>query len=87
MRMLDFQDNNKVNVKIDWNMPEMANNRPVEFDVAAETPAAKHLFDVNICAEQLDSGKAATFHHLAAKCLFLCKRARLSLQLASAFSS
>ncbi|KAG7339953.1 reverse transcriptase RNA-dependent DNA polymerase [Nitzschia inconspicua] len=49
------------------------------------TPAATHLFDIDDNAEKLDSEQAITFHHLVAKLLYLCKRARPDLQLAVAF--
>ncbi|KAG7356172.1 enoyl-CoA hydratase [Nitzschia inconspicua] len=49
------------------------------------TPAANHLFDIDDNAEKLDSQQAITFHHLVAKLLYLCKRARPDLQLAVAF--
>ena len=60
---------------------------PEEFKGEATTPEAKHLFDVNEDCEKLEEERAIQFHHLVAKALFLCKRARPDLQLVVAFLS
>jgi hypothetical protein len=51
----------------------------------AATPAANHLFNVNEDGEKLDEETAQLFHHLVAKLLFLCKRARPDIQTSVAF--
>lgn len=65
-----------VKVKMDRYMSEMISNVPKGFNNAAEMKAVKRLFHVNPSAEPLDSEKAAKFHLLVAKWLFLYKRAR-----------
>ena len=51
----------------------------------AETPAASYLFEISDSAEPLSKGDAERFHHLTAKLLYLCKRARPDLQTAVSF--
>lgn len=58
---------------------------PADWTGSANTPAANHLFDINANCPGLDKDRAALFHHLVAKALFLCKRARPDLQLAISF--
>ncbi len=41
------------------------------------TPAADYLFKVNNNAKKLDYKRAEEFHTTVAKCLFVCKRARM----------
>ena len=60
---------------------------PNDFDGESATPAAKHLFEVNDKAEKLDEKRAVTLHHLVVKSIFLCKRARPDIQLATGFLS
>ena len=55
---------------------EMLDEIHEEMKGVAVTPAADHLFKVNPKPKYLDENKAELFHHLVAKCLFLCKRAR-----------
>jgi len=40
------------------------------------TPAANHLFIVNLEASALSQSERETFHWLTAKCLYLAKRTR-----------
>jgi hypothetical protein len=51
----------------------------------AATPAGEHLFDVSDDPACLDPETANLFHHLTAKLLFLCKRARPDVQTPVAF--
>ena len=51
----------------------------------AATPASAHLFEVDDKQEKLPKEQAEMFHHIVAKTLFLCKRARPDLQTAVAF--
>ena len=44
---------------------------PPDMDGVVLTPAADHLFDVNLDAKSLDMTQAELFHHLMAKLLFL----------------
>jgi len=47
---------------------------------SASTPAAEHLFQVDMKAEKLQDEVKENFHTTVAKGLFLCKRARPDLQ-------
>jgi hypothetical protein len=58
---------------------------PADMAGTAVTPAADHLFSVNETPEYLDEATSELFHHLTAKLLFLCKRARPDIQTAVAF--
>jgi hypothetical protein len=49
------------------------------------TPAPNHLFTVNPNCLKLPVDKSIIFHHNVSKLLFLCKRARLDIQLTTAF--
>ena len=51
----------------------------------AATPAADHLLKVNDNAKKLDYKIAEEFHTTVAKCLFVCKRARVDIQTTIAF--
>ena len=63
----------------DFKYPEELGNK------VPKTPAAAHLFEVRDNAEKLDAEKAEEFHHVVAKGLFLCKRARDDIQPTIAF--
>jgi Reverse transcriptase (RNA-dependent DNA polymerase) len=82
---IDYSVPGKVQIK----MIDYINNMlaKLDDDIAGEsaTPAPNHLFEVNSKAEKLSMDKAITFHHHAAKLLFLCKRARPDIQLPTAF--
>ena len=58
---------------------------PADMAGNAVTPASDHLFSVNDTPEYLDDATSELFHHLTAKLLFLCKRARPDIQTAVAF--
>eukprot|EP00957_Ditylum_brightwellii_P080266 6105222-Ditylum_brightwellii.AAC.1 len=60
---------------------------PNKYEGEAVTPAANHLFEINKEAEKLGKEEAELFHHVVAKLLFLCKRARPDLQTSVAFLS
>ena len=51
----------------------------------AATPAKHNLFDVDKESKELDEERADLFHHIAAKLLFVSKRARLDIDLAVSF--
>jgi hypothetical protein len=52
---------------------------------SSATPAASHLFQVNPSCTKLDSERTVLFHHLTARLLYLCKRARPDIHTAVAF--
>ena len=51
----------------------------------ASTPAAAHLFEVDVTAKKLTDKARETFHHIMAQLLYLSKRARPDLQTAISF--
>ena len=51
----------------------------------ASTPANRSLMTVDEKSEKLNEEKQALFHHIVAKLLYICKRARLDLQVAISF--
>ena len=51
------------------------------------TPAPAHLFDTQEDCPKLEEKKAQMFHHMTAKALYICKRARPDIQTAVAFLS
>ena len=53
----------------------------------AATPAASHLFDINNDGMKLNDERAATFHQMTVKLLFLSKHARPDIQLPQWHSS
>eukprot|EP00957_Ditylum_brightwellii_P019655 1482723-Ditylum_brightwellii.AAC.2 len=60
---------------------------PDDFSGEAATPTANHLFEVDKKAEKLDKKDGEFFHHVVAKLILLCKRARPDLQTSVAFLS
>eukprot|EP00957_Ditylum_brightwellii_P118003 9000008-Ditylum_brightwellii.AAC.1 len=84
---LDFSSPKKVRIlMLDYIMNLLA-DLPEEYEGEAATPAANHLHEVNDDAEKLNEEEAQFFHHVVAKLLFLCKRARPDLQTSVAFLS
>lgn len=85
---LDFSDAGKFKVKMIDCMDGMLKDLPADMSGELATPAADHLFDVDDAnARKLDEKDAQFFHHMVAKALFLCKRARPDLQTNVAFLS
>lgn len=84
---LDFSTNSKVKVIMVDYVDRMINEAPDEFGGMASTPASKHLLMVDCHSPKLEETRAAKFHHMVAKSLFLCKRARPDLQLTVGFLS
>ena len=84
---IDYSKKGKVQVKmVDYVENMLKDLEEPEFQGEATTPAANHLFTVNEDdPELLNEEKAELFHHLVAKLLFLCKRARPDIQTAVAF--
>jgi len=85
---LDFSEPGKFKVKMVDYVDSMLESLPDDMGGIAATPAGDHLFEVNNDnPTKLDEKTAQLFHHLVAKALFLCKRARPDLQTAVAFLS
>jgi hypothetical protein len=82
---IDYSTPGKVVIRMDDYVEGILAEAPAEMTGVAPTPAAEHLFDVSETPEYLDEASSQLFHHLTAKLLFLCKRARPELQTAIAF--
>ena len=82
---LDFSVPGKVRVGMQKYAKDMLDEGTRDFEGEAATPAAEHLFATDPEATKLGSEQATLFHHLTAKALFLCKRARPDTQLAVGF--
>jgi hypothetical protein len=68
-------------------MPSFTANLLLESGVTGvvNTPAANHLFVVNLEASALSQSERETFHSLTAKCLYLAKRTRPDILLPVSF--
>lgn len=84
---LDFSRPGKVAVNMTDYVRRMVDEAPKEFGGVATSPAANHLFDTSDKSESLCEARAAKFHHIVAKALFVCKRARPDIQLTVGFLS
>lgn len=82
---IDLKCEGSVRINMVPYIDEFISEAPAEFGGTAPTPAAKNLFETSDDEERLDETRAAIFHHLTAKALFLSKRARPDIQLAVAF--
>jgi hypothetical protein len=82
---LDYSTPGQVSIRMDDYVRDLLEEAPKDMDGTAATPAAKHLFTVNADPEYLDDATSELFHHMTAKLLFLCKRARPNIQTAVAF--
>jgi hypothetical protein len=63
----------------------MLDKLPADMNGTVPTPASSYLFDVNDSSDKLSEELGNLYHHNVAKLLFLCKRARPDVQLATAF--
>jgi Reverse transcriptase (RNA-dependent DNA polymerase)/Zinc knuckle len=82
---LDYGVPGQVTIRMDDYVEDILSEVPEDMGGVAATPAAEHLFDVSENPTYLDDENAQLFHHLTAKLLFLCKRARPDIQTAIAF--
>jgi hypothetical protein len=83
---LDYRNEGKIKIPIYDYIKNMLSDLPEDMAGVANTPAAQHLFEVNTTDPiKLEPNKSILFHHLGAKLLFLCKRARPDIQTAVAF--
>jgi hypothetical protein len=76
--------------KVKFLMPDYVNSileeSPMEMAGMDVTPACSNLFTVRKSTDKLDDERAMIYHHLTAKMLYLCKRARTDdLQMAISF--
>jgi hypothetical protein len=84
---LDYSIKGKVRITMYDYIDDVLEEVPADMKGVAATPAANHLFTVNEKCDKLDEETAETFHHLTAKLMFLCKRARPDIHMAVAFLS
>jgi hypothetical protein len=82
---LDYSEPGKVRIEMLDYVEGMLETATDDMDGEAATPAGEHLFTVNVDAEKISEEDAQIYHHVVAKALFLCKRARPDLQTAVAF--
>jgi hypothetical protein len=75
--------------KVKFLMPDYVNGilkePPMDMAGTDVTPASSNLFTVGKSTDKLDDERAMMYHHLTAKMLYLCKRARPDLQTAISF--
>lgn len=84
---LDFTQAGKVIIDMSDYIVRMIDEAPECFGGVATTPAANHLFNTNPESDTLDETRAMRFHHIVAKALFVCKRARPDIQLTVGYLS
>jgi len=82
---IDYSEKGKVKFTMPDYIDTLLDECPSDFDGTAITPASNYLFNINDKAEMLDDDHSTEYHHLTAKLLYLCKRARPDLQTAVAF--
>jgi hypothetical protein len=82
---IDYSVPGQVVIRMDEYVEGLLAEAPEDMSGTAATPAAAHLFEVSETPEYLDDETLQLYHHLTAKLLFLCKRARPELQTAVAF--
>ena len=82
---LDSPQKVKVIVTILDYIEKMLKEIPMDFSGESLMPENSHLFDVNEDAGKLDPERAAEAHHIIAKNISLCKRARPDILLPTVF--
>ena len=83
---INFEIPGKVQFIMEDYVKTVLEESPADMSGEAATPAANHLFETNSNSPTLlDKDKSELFHHITAKLLFLCKRARPDIQTAVAF--
>jgi hypothetical protein len=82
---LDYSVPGAVIIRMDDYVRDLLDKALADMDGVAATPATDHLFTVSEDPEYLDDATLELFHHLTAKLLFVCKRARPDVQTAVAF--
>jgi hypothetical protein len=83
---IDYREKSVVKITIIDYINNMLGELPANMNGTALSPAANHLFQVNMTdPKKLDKDTADMFHKNVAKLLFLCNRARPDIQTATAF--
>jgi hypothetical protein len=81
----DFSMSGKVKFYMVDYIQSILDDLPADMDGTVLTPESAHLFDVNNSRKKLSDELGNFFHHNTVKLLFLCKRAILDIQTATAF--
>jgi len=82
---LDYSCKNKVKISMYEYVDKLLTESPADMDGSAKTPAANHLFNVNLGAIKLPKTTAQLFHHPVAKLLYISQCTRQDIQTAVAF--
>lgn len=82
---IDCGTEGKVRIRMDDYVESMLEEVPDNMNGTAATPAVANLFKVDANAEDLCQEESEVFHSGTAKLLFLCKRARLDIQMPITF--
>jgi hypothetical protein len=82
---IDYLEEGKVKFQMPNYIDGILDEAPDDMDGSAVTPAPLNLYTMRDDVEKLDDEHAETYHHLTAKLLYLCKRARPDLQTAVSF--
>jgi hypothetical protein len=77
---IDYSEDGKVKFSMPDYVEGLLDEAPSKMDGVAMTPAGPNLFTVKMDTDVLDDDDTDMFHHLTAKLLYLCKRARPDLQ-------
>ena len=83
--LLDYTTDGKVIIDMREYIKKILEELPHSFRGSSITPAANHLFDINVDCDKLEKEDAEFFHHVVAQLLFLSKRGRPDLLTAVAF--
>lgn len=76
---LDFEEQRSANISMSDYVERLLERAPNEFEGEKPTTAPRDLFETDRQAEHLDEKQAVIYHHLVARSIFLCKRARPDL--------
>ena len=84
--IIDFSEPGKVIFSMNDCIDRMLKEAPEDLmKGSCSSPAAHHLFAVDLACEKLDSATAIIYHHITAQLLYLRKRTRPNLLLAISF--
>lgn len=82
---IDYRRKVKVTFSMENYIKQILEEVPYDMKGIEKTPAACHLFNINVGAKKLSEEQEQLFHHIVAKLLYLCRRTRQDIQMAVAF--
>ena len=82
---IELVKDGKINIGIQYNVNESIEPFGEDMPIGVESPATSRLFDVTEGVEKLLEEKAATFHSMVAKLLWIMKRSRPDIETAIYF--